>query len=99
MDEAVADDLNLRLVGDGFEIRVQDRALCVESLSVAVAGSRGIEEVVEMELLGGCQSGLVLDEDDLMVVKCVADDIEVFFGDIGKVDVAQFSAKVDLGIR
>lgn len=44
-DVTVADDLNFGLVGDGFEVWVQDAALGVESLAVAIAGGGGVKAV------------------------------------------------------
>lgn len=49
-DVAVADDLDFGLVGDGFEIWVQDAAFGVESFAVAVAGGGGIKAVGQVEL-------------------------------------------------
>ena len=42
---AIADDLDFGLVGDGFEVWVQDAAFGVQSLAVAVAGGGGIKAV------------------------------------------------------
>ena len=44
-DVAIADDLDFGLVGDGFEVWVQDAAFGVESLAVAVAGGGGVKAV------------------------------------------------------
>ena len=44
-DVAVANDLDFRLVGDGFEVRVQDAAFGVESFAMAVAGGGGVKAV------------------------------------------------------
>ena len=44
LDGAVADDLDLGLVGDCFEVRVEDGFFGVESLAVAVGGYAGVEE-------------------------------------------------------
>ena len=49
-DVAVADDLDFRLVGDGFEVWVQDAAFGVESLAVAVAGGGGVKAVSQFVL-------------------------------------------------
>ena len=49
-DVAVADDLDFRLVGDGFEVWMQDAALGVESLAVAVAGGGGVKAVGQFVL-------------------------------------------------
>ena len=42
-DVAVANDLDFRLVGNGFEVWVQDAAFGVECLAMAVAGGRGVK--------------------------------------------------------
>ena len=49
-DVAVADDLHFGLVGDGFEVRVQDAAFGVEGLAVAVASCGGVKAVGEFVL-------------------------------------------------
>lgn len=61
--EAVADDLNLRLVGDRLEVRVQDGALGIEGLAVAVGALGGrVEALGELVLGLGGGVGLVLDD-------------------------------------
>ena len=50
-DGAVADDLDLRLVRDRLEIRVQDGALGVERLAVAVRGLGGRVEALRQLVL------------------------------------------------
>ena len=49
-DEAVADDLDFGLVGDGLQIRVQDAAFGVEGLAVAVADGGGIKAMGQFVL-------------------------------------------------
>lgn len=49
-EEAVADDLHLRLMRDGFQVRVQHAAFGVQSFTVAVAVSVRIEAFVEFKL-------------------------------------------------
>jgi hypothetical protein len=75
-DEAVADDLDLGLVWDGLEVGVQDRALRVEGLAVAIAGGGRVEEVREAELGGGGDVGLVLEDEDLVGEEGIADGLE-----------------------
>jgi hypothetical protein len=43
-DGPVADDLDFGLVGDCFEVRVQDRAFGIEGLAVPVAAGGGVKE-------------------------------------------------------
>ena len=76
-DEAVADDLDFGLVGDGLEVWVQDAAFGVEGLAVAVADGGGIEAVREVVLGFGGAGGLVFEDDDVLFVEGVADEGEV----------------------
>jgi hypothetical protein len=48
--ETVADDLYLRLVRDGLQVRVQDTALSIQRLAMPIAGSLRIEALSELEL-------------------------------------------------
>jgi hypothetical protein len=51
LDEAIANDLDLWLVGNGFEIGVEDGALGVERLSVTVgAASFRVEALGDLVL-------------------------------------------------
>ena len=66
-DEAVADDLDLGLVGNCLEVRVEDAALGVDRLGVAVGGGRGgVEAMGEGELGRRGGVGLVLEDQDLV---------------------------------
>lgn len=76
-DEAVSDYLHLGLVGDGFEIGVENGALGVEGLAVAVGGGGGVKAVGEFELGFGGNVGLVLEDDDLVGEEGVADYVKV----------------------
>jgi hypothetical protein len=65
-------------VGDSLEIRVQDGALRVERLAVAVRGrGGGVEALGELVLGLGRDVGLVLEDEDLVLEEGVADDGEV----------------------
>lgn len=77
LDEAVADDLDLGLVGDGLEVRVEDGALGVDDLAVAVRGGEGVEAVGEVELGLGGRVGLVLEDKDLMLEESGANEVKV----------------------
>lgn len=50
VDEAVADDLDLRLVRHGFKVWVQDAAFGVEGLAVPVLRGGGVEALGEFVL-------------------------------------------------
>ena len=78
-DVAVADDLDLGLVGDGLEVGVQDAAgLGGEGGGpVAVRGRQGVEAVGELVLGARRQVGLVLKDEDLVLEEGGADDGKV----------------------
>lgn len=77
-DEAVADDLNLGLVRDGLEVRMQDGALRVDGLAVAVRGGSGrVEALRELVLRLGRRVGLVLYDEDLVGEEGVMEDSKV----------------------
>ncbi len=77
-DKPVADDLDLRLVRDGLEVRVQDAALGVDGLAVAVGGGgRRVEAVGEFELGFGGDVGLGFEDEDLVREEGGADEGEV----------------------
>ena len=76
-DEAVADDLNLGLVRDGLEVRVEDGPLGVEGYAVAIGGRRGIEPVGELELRLGRGVELVLEDYHLVGEEGGADHVKV----------------------
>ena len=89
--EAVADDLHFGLVRDGLEIRVQDAAFGVEGLAVAVADGGWVEAMGQVELGFGGAGGLVLEDDYVGFVECVADDGEVMVCDASvSIDGAMF---------
>lgn len=78
LDEAVADDLDLGLVGDGLEVWVEDGALGIEGLAVAVGalGER-VEALREFVLGAGRDVVLRGDDDDLVGEDGGAKDGEV----------------------
>lgn len=78
-DVAVADDLDLGLVGDGLEVRVEDGAGFggEGGGAVAVGGGEGVEAVGEFVLGAGGDVGLVLEDEDLVLEEGGADDGEV----------------------
>lgn len=47
---AVANDLNLGLVRNGLQVRVQNRALRVNGLAVSIAGTCRVEQSCQLEL-------------------------------------------------
>lgn len=75
--EAVANDLHFGLVRYGLEIRVQDAAFGIESLAVAVADGGGVEAVGQFCLGFGRAGSLILEDDYVGFIECVADDGEV----------------------
>jgi hypothetical protein len=76
--EAVADDLDLRLVRHRLEVRVQDGALRVDRLAVAVArGGSRVEALRELVLGLGRGVRLVLEDEHLVGEEGVAEDGEV----------------------
>lgn len=77
LHEAVANDLDLRLVRDGFEIRVKNGAFGVYGFAVAVgACCFGIEALGEFILSLGRYMALVFEYKDLMGEECGADSVE-----------------------
>ena len=70
----------------------------IKGFAVTVTGSSGVEKIVESELLGWSYCGLILDQDDLVVIDCIADDIKVVGRDVGEIDVAKFGSKVDFRV-
>jgi hypothetical protein len=77
LDESITDDLDLRLVGDCLQVWVQDAALCVQGLAVAVTGGNRIEALSELELGLGRDVALVLEDYDLVAEERVFNDFEV----------------------
>jgi len=49
-DETVADNLDFRLVGYGFQVWVEDAPFGVEGFAVAVTGRAGIEALGQLVL-------------------------------------------------
>ena len=76
-DEAIADDLDLRLVRDRLQIWVEYGSLTVDRLAVSVGGCRGIEALCDMELRLWSYVRLVLEDQDLMMEQGIADDVKV----------------------
>ena len=76
-DEAVANDLNLGLVRDRLKVRVQNAALGVEGLAVAVRGGGRVEATGQLELCLWRQALLVLEDNNLVRVECLLDDCKV----------------------
>jgi hypothetical protein len=76
-NEAVADDLDLRLMRDCLEVGMQDGTLGVQSLAMAVAGRSRVEEVGEAELGSRGDVALALEEQDLVREEGSADRLEV----------------------
>lgn len=76
-NRAVADDLDLGLMRDGLQIRVEDAALGIEGLSVTVGGCRRVESTDELVL--GCWGDvlLILEDEDLVGEEGVTDRVEV----------------------
>jgi hypothetical protein len=77
LDEAVADNLDLWLVGDGLQVWVQDAALSVQSLSMAVAGGSWVEALSQLELCLWGDVLLVLEDNDLIAEQSIFDDLEL----------------------
>src|SRR5271155_4671866 len=77
---------------------MEDRTFGVKGFAVSVTGSSGIEEVIEIELLGWSHRRLTFNQDDLVVVDGIADDFKVIGGDVREIDVAKFGSKVDFRV-
>ena len=67
-EEAMAEDLDLGLMRDGFQIRVEHTAFCVESFAVAVGARIRIKSSGYLELGFGRESSLVLDDYHVLFV-------------------------------
>ena len=76
-DYAVADDLNLGLVRNSFQIWVEDGSLSIERLAVSVGAYGRIEALRDIELGFWSYMRLVLEDKDLMVEQSIADDLKV----------------------
>lgn len=64
-------------MGDGLEVGVEDAALGVEGLAVAVGGGGGVEALGEFELGLWRDVGLVLEDDHLVGEEGGADHVKV----------------------
>jgi hypothetical protein len=89
--------LNLGLVWNSFEVRVEDAALCVKGLPMAIAEGRGVEEACQFSLGSRGEAGLRLDANHVVVVESVADCLKVRIRQILDVNIGQSCAKVDRG--
>ena len=76
-DEAVANDLDLRLVRDGLQVGVQNGLLGIECLAVAVRVAGRIKALGELELLLRRDVTLVGEDEDLVLEQGVADGVKV----------------------
>lgn len=76
-NEAVADDLDLGLMGNGLQVGMENAALGIERLAVAVRRGSGIEALREFELSLWGNAALVLENYDLVGVEGITDDFIV----------------------
>jgi hypothetical protein len=60
-------------MGDGFQIRVEDASLRVNSLAVAIVLRNRVEALGKLVLCFGGKLVLALENDDVVVVQRVAD--------------------------
>lgn len=72
VDEAVADDLDLRLVRHSFQIWVEDAAFGVEGLAVPVLRGGGVEALGEFVLGFWGEMVLVFHDHDEMFMQGIA---------------------------
>lgn len=78
LNKAISNDLDLGLMRDGLEIRVEDRALCVNGLSMAIrARSFRIEALGNIILGLGGKMVLVLEDENLVGEECFTDYVKV----------------------
>lgn len=78
LDEAVADDLDLGLMRDRLEVRVEDGPLGVQRLAVAVrARGLGVESLGDLVLRPGGDVALVPEDEDLVGEQGLTDDVKV----------------------
>lgn len=78
LNEAISNDLDLRLMRDGLEIRMEDRALGVNGLSMAIrARSFRIEALGDLILGLGGKVVLVLEDENLVSEECFTDYVKV----------------------
>jgi len=66
-DDTVADDLDLWLMRDCLQIRVEDGSLSVERLAMSVGVCSGIEALCDVELSFWGHMRLILEDKNLMV--------------------------------
>ncbi|CAG9936837.1 unnamed protein product [Clonostachys rosea f. rosea IK726] len=76
--KAVSNDLDLGLMRNRLQIRVQDRAFCIQSLAVAIVGSGFRVKSLGEAVLGlGRDVRLVPDDENLMSEQSITKDIKV----------------------
>lgn len=68
LDESVPDDLYLGLVGDRFQVWVEDAAFCVDCFAVSVVFGGRVEALCEFVLRFGCDFLLVFEDYYVVVV-------------------------------
>ena len=76
--KTVTDNLDLRLMRNGLEIRMKNRALCIDSLPMTVrACSFRIETLSDFVLSFGRDVTLVFEDEDLMGEEGFTDYVKV----------------------
>lgn len=82
--KAVADDLDLGLVGDCFEVGVEDGAFGVYCFAMTIRGCEGVEAVGELVLGAWGDVGLGFEDYDLVGEEGVTDEgkVGVWVGDV-----------------
>jgi hypothetical protein len=76
--KAVSNDLDLGLMRNRLQIRVQDRAFCIQSLAVAIVGSGFRVKSLGEAVLGlGRDVRLIPDDENLMPEQSITKDIKV----------------------
>jgi len=75
--EAIADHLDFWLVRNGFQIRVEDAALCVDGLAVTVALGGWVKAEGEFILSFWGAIGIVFQDHNLFLVEGVSYEVEV----------------------
>lgn len=96
LDGTIANDLDLGLVGNGLEVWVQDRLLCVQSLAVAIADGRWVEQAGKLELCLRGKLLLSLEEHNVVLVECLSDDGEVYVTDALEIGSSDLCAEIEL---
>lgn len=79
LDEAVANDLDLWLMWNGLEVRMEDAFLSIQSLSVTIRCGLWVEFVRQSELGLGRYMRLVLEDNYLVSEESISDNFEVLF--------------------